>query len=88
MNFKSRGIRLNEFYLHRFVIGRDDVNVMIKSVWEGKYYNSIPRSLLILISQIQTLLVSFLRSYIQSKSNHSCYIFLLIIHGYIFNSQL
>jgi len=32
MNFKSRGIRLNEFYLHRFVIGRDDVNVMIKSV--------------------------------------------------------
>jgi len=32
MNFKSRGIKLNEFYLYRLVIGRDDVNIMIKSV--------------------------------------------------------
>jgi len=32
MNFKSRGIRLNDFYLHRLVTGKDDVNVMIKCV--------------------------------------------------------
>jgi len=32
MNFKSRGIRLNNVYLHRLIIGRDDVNIMIKSV--------------------------------------------------------
>jgi len=34
MNFKFRGIRLNDFYLHILVIGRDEVNVMIKSVYE------------------------------------------------------
>jgi len=34
MHFKSREIRLNDFYLHRLVIGRDDVNVVI-SVGEG-----------------------------------------------------
>jgi len=32
MNFKSRGIRLNDFYLQILVIERDDVNLMIKSV--------------------------------------------------------
>jgi len=32
MNFKSRGIKLNDFYLNRLVIGKDDVNYMIKSV--------------------------------------------------------
>jgi len=32
MNFKSRGIKLNDFYLHILVIEKDDVNVMIKSV--------------------------------------------------------
>ena len=61
MNFKSRGIRLNDFYLRRLVIGRDDVNCMIKSVWEGEYYNSIPRSLLISILHILLLIVFFLR---------------------------
>jgi len=34
MNFKSRWIGLNDFYLHRLVIGKDNVNVMIKCVWE------------------------------------------------------
>jgi len=32
MNFKSREIRLNDFYLCTLVIGKDDVNDMIKSV--------------------------------------------------------
>jgi len=32
MNFKSGRIRLNEFYLHKLVIGKEDVNVMIKNV--------------------------------------------------------
>jgi len=46
MNFKSRRIRLNEFYLHNKLVMRiDDVNFMIKSVWEGEYCNSIPRPL-------------------------------------------
>jgi len=52
MNFKSRGIRLNEFYLHKLVIAKDNVKFMIKSVWEGEYCNSIPRSSLRLISKI------------------------------------
>ena len=33
---------------------------MIKSVWEGKYYNSIPRSSLILISQTFSLIALLL----------------------------
>jgi len=32
MNFKYRGIRLNDFYLRRLVIGKNDVNDMIKNV--------------------------------------------------------
>jgi len=27
MNFKSRGIKLNDFYLHRLVIKEDDINI-------------------------------------------------------------
>jgi len=73
------------------VIEKDDVNVMIKSVWKGEYYDSIPRPSLILFLQIQPLFVLFLRSYVHilnRKWNHSYYMCLLIIHWYIFNIQL
>jgi len=30
MNFKSRGIRLNDFYLHILVIGIDDINIWLR----------------------------------------------------------